>query len=49
MSNLFNVLGKIISSAAKGYGKQTAKKREKEDAKAAADKEQEEQKTQKNG
>ena len=40
MSSLFNVLGKIISSAAKGYGKQTAKKREKEDAKEAANKEQ---------
>ena len=40
MSNLFNVLGKIISTAAKEYGKKTAKKREKEDAKAAVDKEQ---------
>jgi len=46
MPNLINVLGKIISSAAKEYGKQTAKKREKEDAKTAADKE---QKPQKNG
>jgi len=36
MSNLFNVLGKIISSIAKGYGKQTAKKRENEDAKIAS-------------
>ena len=40
MSNLFNVLGKVISSLAKGYGKQTAKKREKEDAKDAVNKEQ---------
>ena len=45
MSNILNVFGKIVSSLAKGYGKQTAKKRDKEDTKAAAEKE---QKTQKN-
>jgi len=51
MSNLLNTVGKIITSVAKGYGKQTAKKRDKEDAKgadntkAAADKEQKTQKS----
>jgi len=36
MSKFFNVFGKIISSLAKGYTKNTAKKRDKDDAKIAA-------------
>lgn len=40
MSNILISVGKIISSLAKGYGKQTAKKREKEDTKTTADKDQ---------
>jgi len=46
MSNILSTFGKIIASLAKGYGKQTAKKREKEDAKLASNKD---QKTVKNG
>jgi len=45
MPNLLNTVGKIIMSAAKGYGKQTAKKREKEDANVAVNKEQKTQKS----
>jgi len=40
MSKIIKTVGKVASSLAKGYGKQTASKRKKEDAKAAADKEQ---------
>ena len=43
-SKVLKTVGKVAASLAKGYGKQTAKKREKEDVKAAADKEKNTQK-----
>ena len=44
MENILTVFGKFLASFAKGYGKQTAKKREKEDTKASASGDQKAQK-----
>jgi len=44
MSNILSTIGKLLSSAGKGYAKNTAKKRENEDKKDTA-KEQKAQKS----
>ena len=44
MANLISTLGKFFATFAKGYGKQTAKKREKEEVKGSASKDQKPQK-----